>query len=230
MPAPLSVIIPTLNAAETLGPTVRALWEGVEKGMIAEVIFADGGSTDEIASVAEELGAKLVSSEKGRGLQLATGAKEAKAAWFLFLHADTELSQGWSDAVLEHINTTKKAGYGRLVFRAEGYAPRIVAGWANLRSKLFGLPYGDQSLLVSREAYRRAGGYPAMPLMEDVALARALRGQLVGVPFTATTDAARYLNEGWIKRGWRNLTTLALYFMGRSPEALAIRYTGQSPK
>ena len=65
-------------------------------------------------------------------------------------------------------------GYFRLRFAARGLAPRLTAGWANLRSALFGLSFGDQGLLVSRADYMAAGGYPDVPLMEDMALVRAL--------------------------------------------------------
>lgn len=230
MPAPLSVIIPTLNSAQSIGPTMRALWEGVETGLIAEVILVDGGSTDEIAEIAEALGADFVTSVKGRGTQLAAGAEAAKGAWLLFLHADTELSDGWASVVLAHLNSSKKAGYGRLAFNANGFAPAAVAGWANLRSRVFGLPYGDQGLLISQELYRRSGGFQDIPLMEDVAIARALKGNLTALGFIARTNADRYERDGWIKRGWRNLTTLALYFLGNSPEKLVARYNSQSPK
>jgi hypothetical protein len=84
------------------------------------------------------------------------------------------------------------------------------------------LPYGDQGLLVRRDVYDAAGGYDRIPLMEDVALARRL--PLRAIPAIAVTSAARYRRDGWLRRGWRNLSTLALWFAGVSPERLARRY------
>ena len=100
-----------------------------------------------------------------------------------------------------------------------------MAGWANLRSRWFGLPYGDQGLLIHRSLYRTVGGYPEQPLMEDVAIARSLgRARLTGLNAVARTGADRYLRDGWLRRGARNLWTLARYFLGASPEALAKAY------
>jgi len=102
--------------------------------------------------------------------------------------------------------------------------PAWFAGWANLRSSLFGLPYGDQGLLMRRVAYDRAGGYPDQPLMEDVALVRTLHRPLAGLPVRALTSAERYRRAGWIRRGARNLWTLARYFSGADPAVLAAAY------
>ena len=117
-----------------------------------------------------------------------------------------------------------KAGWFRLAFDAPGAPPRIVAAWANARARL-GLPYGDQALLIHRSLYRKVGGYPAIPLMEDVAIARALgRARLAALGAVATTSADRYLRNGWLRQGARNLLTLTRYLLGASPETLARSY------
>jgi len=224
MPAPISVVIPTLNTAHNIGPTLACLYEGMEKSLICEVIFADGGSTDDIANIANDTGAVLIKSTRGRGQQLQAGAKAAKGHWILFIHADTVLSDNWVTMMGAHINTNPKAAYCKLAFDQNGFAPRLIALSANLRSKLFGLPYGDQSLLISSQLYNKTGGYQNIPLMEDVALARKLRGQLTALPITATTRSDRYTKDGWFTRSRKNLGTLALYFLGISPEKLAERY------
>jgi rSAM/selenodomain-associated transferase 2 len=224
MPAPISVIIPTLNAADTIGPTLSCLYEGMGASLICEVIFADGGSTDAIDKVAKDVGARLITSPKGRGSQLRAGAKVAKGNWLLFIHADTQLSRGWVQIMGAHINSNPKAAYCKLAFDQDGFAPWWIACMANLRSRFFDLPYGDQAMLISKELYRTSDGYPNIPLMEDVALARKLRRQLKMLPITATTGSDRYTKDGWFKRSSRNLVTLALYFMGQSPEDLAKRY------
>ena len=224
MPAPISVIIPTLNTAQSIGPTLACLYEGMEKSLVCEVIFADGGSTDGIKQIADDLGATLVTSPKGRGGQLLAGARVAKGRWLLFIHADTTLSHNWVKVMGAHVNNQTKAGYCNLAFDKTGFAPRFIAGAANLRARLFGLPYGDQTLLISRHLYEKTGGYPDMPLMEDVALARKLHGRLIPLPITATTQSERYIKDGWFMRSCTNLGTLCLYILGVSPEKLAARY------
>ncbi|MYH59180.1 MAG: glycosyltransferase [Boseongicola sp. SB0675_bin_26] len=228
MPAPIAVIIPSLNAAHALPATTEALLGGLTDGLVAELVLSDGGSKDGIADVARELGATLVTGPKGRGGQIARGIAAARAPWVLILHADTHLSEDWAQAVRSHIeNHPDKAGWFRLGFRAQGLAPRLVAGGANLRSRLLGLPYGDQGLLVARATLEKVGGVPDIPLMEDVALAHRLKGRLRPLDAIARTSAERYEAEGWLRRSTANLGTLMRYFLGASPEKLVARYERQ---
>ncbi|MEL7469085.1 MAG: TIGR04283 family arsenosugar biosynthesis glycosyltransferase [Pseudomonadota bacterium] len=226
MTAPMTVIIPTLNVADRIGPCLGALGEALFEGILAEVIFADGGSTDDIAKVADAVGARLVTSPKGRGTQLAAAARTARSDWLLFLHADSVLDAGWHHAVQDHIaQNPDRAGWFRLRFDSSDWQARVVERWATFRSFAFGLPYGDQGLLISQRLYNVVGGYRDFPLMEDVALARTLgRRRLTGLPCAIQTSAERYHRDGWERRGLRNLTTFALYLAGREPEALAKRY------
>ncbi len=224
MPAPISVIIPTLNTAQIIGPTLACLYEGMEKSLICEVIIADGGSVDDIEQIVNSVGARLIKTPKGRGRQLRAGAKSAKGEWLLFIHADTILSPNWVGVMGLHIKNQAKAGYCNLTFDQNGFAPKLIAIFANLRSRIFGLPYGDQALLISKNLYQQSGGYPDIPLMEDVALARQLHGQLIALPITATTRSERYIKDGWFTRACKNLGTLILYFSGTPPEKLVKRY------
>ncbi|WP_204113485.1 TIGR04283 family arsenosugar biosynthesis glycosyltransferase [Shimia biformata] len=227
MRAPLTVVIPTLNAGETLPRCLGALWEGMQAGLIGELIVVDGGSTDATVQFADDAGATLLTAPPSRGGQLRAGAMAARGEWFLFLHADTILPEGWSEAVIGHLPSRRAACF-RLSFDGGGWAGRCVAGWANLRSRLFGLPYGDQALLLPRRIYERAGGFPDIPLMEDVALVRRLDQRPVLLPATVITRAERYQAEGWLWRGARNLWTLARYFAGVSPERLSKSYRKSS--
>lgn len=225
MSAPLSVLIPTLNAAAELPRTADALLPGLTAGLIGELVVSDGGSTDETPAVAEALGAVWVTGARGRGGQLARAAAAAKGPWLLLLHADSHLSPHWVETVERLIAAGPgTAGYFWLSFRADGAAPRLVAGWANLRSRWFGLPYGDQGLVIHRDLLAEVGGIPEIPLMEDVALVRRLRGRLSPLTASSATSAERYLSEGWLKRGRRNLWTLVRYLSGTDPEKLAIAY------
>ncbi len=226
MSAPLSVIIPTLNAVDRIGPTLGALVAGAGDGLVREVILADGGSTDEIGIVAEECGATLVKGTPGRGGQLHTGGQAARGEWLLFLHADTLLPDNWIEITRKHMqNHAGKAGYFRLSFDSERQYARWTEGWANIRSRVLALPYGDQGLLIPRALYEEVGGFPQIPLMEDVALMRKLgRRRLRALPASVLTSADKYEREGYWKRGWRNWGCLTLYFAGVSPDKIAERY------
>jgi rSAM/selenodomain-associated transferase 2 len=225
MRAPLSIVIPTLDAGAVLPETLAALGEGLHAGLIRELVVSDGGSRDATLALAEAAGAIVVAGAPGRGGQIGRGISAAGGPWLMVLHADSRLRPGWAEAVRRHIAAAPgQAGYFALAFDAPGLAPRLVAGWANLRARVFGLPYGDQGLVVAREVLAAAGGYPDLPLMEDVALARRLRGRLTALPAVALTDAGRYLRRGWLRQGASNLWRLARYLAGADPARLARGY------
>ncbi|CUH63744.1 putative glucosyl-3-phosphoglycerate synthase [Thalassovita gelatinovora] len=231
MRAALSVIIPTLNAEQQLPACLSALIEGLEAGLVRELVISDGGSTDATLRIADDAGAVVVNGAPSRGGQLRRGVLASGGDWVLALHADTVLPSGWSDCVQDHINfRIDQAGYFRLGFDRGGFAARFVAGWANFRSRLFGLPYGDQGLLLSRVLYDDIGGFADQPLMEDVAICRLLQGQLREIPLTARTSAAKYVKEGWCRRGARNLWTLLRYLSGADPHDLAQSYRRSDPR
>lgn len=224
MPAPISVVIPTLNAAKGLPDCLAALMEGLSEGLIHELVISDGGSEDATLELAEEAGARVLRGAASRGGQLRRGCATARGDWLLVLHADTVLAPGWASVVAEHLQTGQECpAFFQLKFRARGGWPVWVAAWANLRARVFGLPYGDQGLLLPRASYLAAGQYPDQPLMEDVALVRCLKS-LQGLPVTALTSAARYQRDGWLRRGGRNLWTLLRYLLGADPKQLAQDY------
>jgi rSAM/selenodomain-associated transferase 2 len=224
MRAPISVIIPTLNSANGLAAMAGTLFAGLEAGLIRELIVSDGGSSDETVEIAKELGAEIVHGAAGRGGQLMRGADKAQGVWMLFLHSDTWLDEGWIAAVIAHLEKADKAACFRLKFRTDAKAAGVVATWANLRTRLFGLPYGDQGLLISRVLYDEIGGYQNIALMEDVAIARRLKGRLKLLDCVAATDPSKYMRQGWVRRGTRNIWTLVRYFGGVSPDKLAKQY------
>ncbi|MGR3661324.1 MAG: TIGR04283 family arsenosugar biosynthesis glycosyltransferase [Paracoccaceae bacterium] len=223
MRAPLSIVIPTLNAAAELPGTLGCLIEGLDCGLVRELIISDGGSEDATTRIADETGAVVIVGEAGRGGQLRRGRDVAKGDWLLFLHADTHLSEGWSGLVLNHIKSSQKAAYFQLKFRDKGFFPIFFARGANIRSRL-GLPYGDQALLISTVLYEESGGYADIPLMEDVDIAKKLRGNLIELPVSANTSAERYKRNGWLRSGFSNMWTLMKYLSGADPKSLVKRY------
>ncbi len=233
MRAPLSIIIPTLEAEATLPAALGSLVEGLEAGILREVIVSDGGSRDGTCEIAEAAGCEVIRGAPGRGGQLRRGAAAAGGEWLLFLHADSRLRPGWCRAVQAHMKGhPESAGWFALRFDTPGFMPRFVAGWANLRARTLGLPWGDQGLLIPRALHDEVGGYRDIPLMEDVEMARALSRRLRLRPLGAIceTSARRYRQEGWLARGARNHWLLLRHFCGADPSSLQRSYRPKGPR
>jgi rSAM/selenodomain-associated transferase 2 len=223
----LAVVIPTLNAARRIAHTLATL-HGSESTSCPSVIVCDGGSCDDTVTLARAAGAVVVTTQSGRGVQLAAGAAASSAPWLLFLHADTVLGPGWQaavDAFMRQPGSDTKAGYFRLRFDSPADGARRIERLAAWRCATFGLPYGDQGLLMSRRLYDDLGGFRALPLMEDVDLVRRIgRHNLITLDADALTSAERYERDGWLVRPMRNLSCLALYFAGLPPPLLRRLY------
>jgi rSAM/selenodomain-associated transferase 2 len=222
---PLSIVIPTLDAADELGPMLGSLSGG---RLVREIIVADGGSVDDTVAIARAAGARIVVAPRGRGTQLAVGGAAAAGEWLLFLHADCRLAPQWQAAVASFIAASgapERAGYFAFALddasRAARRLERIVA-W---RCRVLALPYGDQGLLIARRLYQAVGGFAALPLMEDVDLAQRLgRGRLAPLGAPIYASARRYKQGGYIGRPLRNLLCLSLYFAGMPARHLARLY------
>ena len=219
MPAPISIIIPTLNSETNLYETLRSLFEGIENNLIRELIISDGGSTDKTKSIAYEAGAVLIEGPCSRGLQISKGIDKSRGDWILVLHADTSLSLGWSVNLLQKIDRNF-AYYFKLKFQSKSPFARILEYWVQIRSKFLGLPYGDQGLLIHRDLLNNSGGYPKIPLMEDIALARKLKRKTKSVGILAQTGAEKYHKNGWLRQSMINFFLLAQYLLGKDPHQL----------
>lgn len=227
MPAALSIIIPALDAAGELPLCLESLLPGLTGGLIREVILVDGGSGDDTVAMAEAAGCQVLASPPGRARQLRCGAAAARGDWLLFLHADTALSADWSERTAEHIaRHSKMAACFTLAYRSDAPEARWLASRANRRTRWLALPYGDQGLLLPRGLYDEVGGYPDIPLMEDVAIVRAIgRARLRILAAEARTSPAKYERDGWRRRAWHNGWLLTRYLLGSSPHELARKYS-----
>ncbi|MDP2331074.1 MAG: TIGR04283 family arsenosugar biosynthesis glycosyltransferase [Reyranella sp.] len=223
----LDVVVPTLNAAALLARTLSAV-DTEASGGISTITVCDGGSCDDTLAIARGSGAGVVTAPAGRGGQLAAGATAGRAPWLLFLHADTVPGPGWVETVRHFMSSpvnVGKAGYFRLRFDTPDPRARRVERLAAWRCRTFGLPYGDQGLLIARAFYESLGGYRALPLMEDVDIARRIgRRNLVALDADAVTSARRYERGGWLQRPLRNLSCLALFLAGTPPSLVARLY------
>ena len=222
---PLSIIIPTLDEAEGIAVTLAALQPLRARG--CEVIVADGGSADGTAELARPLADTVVAAERGRARQQNAGAAAATGDALLFLHADTRLPPDADLLVLDGLRRTGR-GWGRFDVRLTGRHPllRVIERMMGMRSRLTGIATGDQAIFVRRDWFRDAGGFPAIPLMEDVALSKTLkrRGRPLCLRAAVVTSSRR-----WETRGvWRTMLLMwrlrLAYALGADPAALAERY------
>lgn len=220
----LSVVIPALNEEHSIASLLGDLRM---LDVPHEVVVVDGGSSDDTLRVAEAHDARVVRSGRGRGTQLAAGARAARAPTLCFLHADARLHEPARRelAAMARAGTTGAFAF-RLRIDARGWRYRFIELGTGLRVRLFGLPYGDQGLVLSRADYEAAGGYPDVPLMEDVALVDRLR-RVTTVRTLASSlsvSARRWEQDGPLTRMLRNWRLMIAYRLGASPHSLAARY------
>jgi rSAM/selenodomain-associated transferase 2 len=216
----LSIIIPALDEAgnlERLLPGLRAAAPS------AEILVVDGGSRDATAAVAAQAGVWLVPSARGRARQMNAGATAATGEILLFLHADTRLPAGFEAAITGALADPAVVG-GRFDVAFDNPAPafRMIAGLMNRRSRLSGISTGDQAIFVRRAAFEALGGYPEIPLMEDIELTRRLKrlGRLASLRLRVTTAARKWEREGVARTIVLMWTLRLLYFCGVSPARL----------
>jgi len=216
----ISVIIAALNEREMIAGAIRSAWDAGA----AEVLVADGGSTDQTAALATQAGAVVIAGPPGRARQQNLAARSAQGDVLLFLHADARLP---ADA-LQTIDDHPDAIFGG--FRQRIDAPGAGFRWLewgnHQRAVWLGLVYGDQAIFVARETFERLGGFPELPLMEDYVLSRTLRREAWPqmLPGPVTTSPRRWLQFGILRQTWRNWWIILRFHLGVSPEKLAGSY------
>lgn len=222
--ADLGVVVPALDEAESLPDLLADL---SELRTAHQVVVVDGGSRDATAAAARAGGAWVTRSRRGRARQFNAGAAFLESRWLLFLHADTRLGGKALRAVERHVaeNRPHAAHFGlALAHRHPFY--RLIEFGQRVRERCLGLVYGDQGLLIRRDLFWDAGGYPDQPLMEDVVLNRRLAsaGRLARLPARARTSARRYEEEGRLRAFLRNASLISRFLAGADPAVLARRY------
>jgi len=222
----LSVIIPVLNEAAGLAHTLQDLQP--LRPHHAELIVVDGGSNDDSARLAAPLADTVITSSRGRAAQMNAGAALSRGEILWFVHADTRIPPAALHRLLALPTTLV---WGRFDVQLSGKQPmlRVVETMMNLRSRHTGIATGDQGIFVARRHFEQLGGFPAIPLMEDIALSRLLRRQ--SWPLCArerlVTASRRWERDGvWRTIGLMWRLRLA-YFLGADPAALARRYYGR---
>jgi rSAM/selenodomain-associated transferase 2 len=222
----ISIVIPVLNEEKSIAETVAALMPLKPH----ELIIVDGGSSDRTYEICNRLDVTVLSSPRGRGLQMNHGARQATGDVLLFLHADTRLPGSSIDDIRGALRNPQCVG-GRFDVQLDGvhWMLGVIGAMISMRSRMSRVATGDQGIFVRRGIFAELGGYPDIPLMEDVAFSRALksRGAVACLRSRVISSARR-----WEKQGiWRTILRMwllkLLYLVGVSPVRLK-RYYGDA--
>ena len=218
----LSIVIPTLNEAEQIPATLAA---AAAPGV--EILVVDGGSADATVDLARAAGATVLTAGRGRARQMNAGAAAADGDALLFLHADTRLPAGFDAAVAAALADPAVVG-GRFDVRLEPSTPwlDLVAALINRRSRWSRIGTGDQALFVRRAVFEAMGGFPDLPLMEDLAFSIALkrRGGIACLRQTVATSSRRWLRDGPLRTVLLMWWLRFLFWCGVPAERLKRRY------
>lgn len=222
MPTKISVIVPILNEEECLPELLGSLQSlpGIE------IIISDGGSSDRSLEICGRYPVKIISGSAGRGMQLNRAAQLAAAPVLLFLHADCQLEPIVVEQVLEAIKEGYHWGCATMDFDKRSPFYRGLAFFSNLRARYWKSCYGDQAIWCRKDVFLNIGGFPDIPLMEDLAFSHHLRSEYCSrvVAGRVITSTRRFKAGG----PWVTLIQMqflkVLYFLGASPERLADYY------
>jgi rSAM/selenodomain-associated transferase 2 len=219
----LSIVIPVLNESAGIVATLERLVP--LRGQGAQVIVGDGGSTDATVELARPLADLVLTSPKGRAVQMNAGAAAATGDALLFLHADTALPE---DALKAVTAALMERAWGRFDVVLEGSHPMLplIGAMMNLRSRLTGIATGDQAIFVRRATFEALEGFTPIPLMEDIEFSR--RARRLGPP-ACLRQQARTSGRRWERHGvWRTILLMwrlrLAYFLGADPKRLAVEY------
>ncbi|CCH48272.1 TIGR04283 family arsenosugar biosynthesis glycosyltransferase [Pseudodesulfovibrio piezophilus] len=221
-----SVIIPVYDEAANINSTINHVAE-VAQSHTVEIIVCDGGPGHETIAAIETPGVITIPSKPGRGIQLNTGAAHASGEILLFLHADTRLPSTAFQDIAHALSGASVAGAFSLAIDSSSIELKIIAWFANLRSRLERLPYGDQAHFVRTAVFRSLGGYAPIPIMEDVAFFKQINRQRLPISILAgkvTTSSRRWDKEGMVHRTLTNWWLRLRYAMGARPEDLVRHY------
>ena len=225
LPARLSVVIPALNEATGISAVLQALAPLAARG--AQLLVADGGSSDATAALAQAGGAQVIHAPRGRALQMNAGAQQATGDILLFLHADTRLPLE-ADRLITQALANGPQVWGRFDVCIAGQPRmlRVIAACMNRRSRWSGIATGDQALFMTRAAFDAVGGFPAQPLMEDIEMSKRLLklSRPACLRARVVTSGRRWETQGV----WRTVLLMwrlrLAYWRGAAPERLAALY------
>ncbi len=219
----ISIVIPVLNEARQLSKILHIQKQASD----IEIIVVDGGSQDQTLEVAKAAGVTVIQSAIGRAHQMNAGAAKATGDILLFLHADTQLPNGFNTIIRHTLGQPNViAGAFRLTIDAPSWKLRVIEWGVNARSRYLQMPYGDQAIFLKTTTFQALGGYPTLPIMEDFELVRKLKqqGKVAIAPTAVITSGRRWQRLGVVKTTLINQLVISAYFLGVSPDRIAHWY------
>ena len=221
----ISIIIPTYNESQHLPLLLSDLSISNEE---AEIIVVDCNSQDKTREIVNLYGSKIYKSKKkNRGLQLNIGAKKATGKWFIFIHADSRLKQGWLKKVMSVIEYERNLVYFfKFKINNKSFFYRFLEIFVNLRSLILNDPYGDQGLLIQSELYFKNKGYRKIPLMEDIDFIKRLKNKttlkMLNIPIY--TSSRKWEKTNIIFQAFKNWNYRKRFLRGESIKSLYDEY------
>jgi rSAM/selenodomain-associated transferase 2 len=220
----LAVLVPMLNEGRAIAPTLRALRTGAPT---AEIIVADGGSSDDSVAIARTLANSVIVARRGRARQMNDGVAAADGDVLAFVHADTLVPTDFASQIEAALDDPTVVG-GRFDVRLDAAPPAywMLSTLINWRSRVMRSATGDQAIFVRREVFERLGRYPDLEICEDIAFVRSLRraGRLACIRARVITSARRWQSHGIIRTVFRMWIIKALFLLGISPAWLKRHY------
>ena len=219
----VSIIVPTLNEELVLENTLTQ----IQQLSPHELIVSDGGSSDYTYRIADRFSHRVITGSAGRALQMNAGANEATGDLLLFLHADSRIEPESYRKMLECMENPKWIGGAfTLCIESGKWSLKLIALLANIRSKYFGLAYGDQGFFVRKEVFNDMNGFSPIPICEDLDFYYRLRkkGSVILLKEKAHTSPRRWINEGIFFTTVRNFIIAVLFGLGFPPHILTKWY------
>jgi rSAM/selenodomain-associated transferase 2 len=219
----VSIIVPTLNEELVLKKTLTQIQELSPH----ELIVSDGGSTDNTTLIAQKFSHRVVTGSTGRAMQMNAGADQATGDLLLFLHADNRLEPENYQKMLECMKIPKWIGGAfTLCIESDKWSINLINQLANIRSRYFGLVYGDQGIFVRAEVFKNMNGFSPIPIFEDLDFYRRLKkkGPVNLLKEKAHTSSRRWVKEGIAFTTARNILIVFLFRLGFPPRTLTKWY------
>ena len=209
----ISLIIPTLNEEKK----IKIILDNSKLYEFKKVIIIDGGSKDKTRQNLKKLGFKVFQTIPCRGKQLILGAKKCNSIWLLFMHADTLLNgKNIKDMknFIKNKENQKKVAYFQLTFNSNKISSKVISSWANIRTRIFRLPFGDQGLLIKREYYFKLGGHEKLKLMEDINFIRKIPYKnRYFLNTSVTTSFMKYTENGVLKQCFIHFCCQLMFYL-----------------